>query len=33
MHTPVEVLDTEDLKRLAQVLSGFVGQIGKEGAV
>lgn len=33
MHTPVEVLDKEDLKRLAQVLCGFVHHVGKEGAV
>lgn len=33
MHTPVEVLDREDLKRLGQLLYAFTLELGKEGAV
>lgn len=32
MHTPIEVLDKEDLKRLGQLLYAFTLNLGKEGA-
>ena len=31
MHTPVEVLDVNDLEAVAQLLAAFVQGLGKEG--